>query len=94
MQMEDLTNMVIFCRKTQESFSFRDPIEADFLGSHARQEFLLPQHEVPINHFDLNSTDVITEETMGYLKASQKQSALSHWYLMRRVIPSAVWENW
>ena len=86
--------MVMFCKKMPELFTFRDPIEADFLGSHARQEFLLPQHEVLLTEWDRNVKWIITEETMVFAEASQKQNALSHWYLMRSVIPSAVWENW
>ena len=91
---EDLTNMVIFCRKTNGSFKFKDPIEADFLGSLARKEYLLPQHEVPVQRFLDAPGQVINASSIKTLKAAQRQSKISHWYLMRQVMPAKVWENW
>ncbi|KAL9128441.1 MAG: hypothetical protein Q9217_002874 [Psora testacea] len=84
---EDLTNMVMFCRKTTEPFTFRRPTEADYLLSQARKEHLFPRHEVDLREFNGRSGEIITQASMTTLRASQKQSALSHWYLMRNVIP-------
>lgn len=97
---EDFTNMVLFCRKSAtESFTFRKPTSADFLGTGARKEFLLPQHEIGADTFginvgEINDTRMITKRTMKTLARSQERSRLGHWHVMRGVLPDAVWENW
>lgn len=88
----DFTNMVLFCRKLREPFGFRDPVEADYLGSQARKEHLLPQHEIDANIFD--NGEVIKRSTTWRYETSQKKSALGHWHVMRSVLPDAVWEHW
>ena len=85
--------MVIFCRKQKGSFTFREPIEADFLGSQARQEFLLPRFEITAREFAARGAQIITKESIVHLKRSQKSNARTHWYFMRDVIPARVWET-
>ena len=89
-----MTNMVIFCRKTAEGFTFREPSEADMLGSHARKQYLMPQFEVPGQHFDGRGGMVIDRDTIQKLKESQRENALRHWHYMRDVIPAKVWETY
>lgn len=86
--------MVIFCRKIPGQFKFRDPLEADFLRSHARREYLLPRHEIPAKRFLDSDARVIEKSTIGGLKGAQRNSKISHWYLMRKVLPPVVWEHW
>ena len=90
--------MVLFCRKTPEDFTFREPVEADFLGSPARRQHLKPQHEIPTSYFkagrqhkgEILRRGRITQE----MQESTMASAVGHWYLMRTVLPDVVWENW
>ena len=97
---EDFTNMVLFCRKSADkSFTFRKPTSADFLGTGARREFLLPQHEIDASAFGIDSKDIeetklINKQTIKTLARSQEKSRLGHWHVMRGVVPDAVWENW
>ena len=86
--------MVIFCRKIPGQFKFREPVEADYLGSHARREYLLPRHEIPAKRFLESDARVIEKSSIGELKGAQRSSKISHWYLMRKVLPAVVWENW
>ena len=69
-------------------------MEADFLGSHARREYLLPRHEIQTKRFLESDARMIEKSTMGKLKGAQRSSKISHWYLMRKVLPAVVWENW
>jgi len=88
--------MVIFCTNSNAPITFRDPVEADFLKSGTRKNFLTPKHEVIEEHMS------ITEEDGGYLiknnterfRKWQEASALGHWAVMRTVVPDEVWENW
>ena len=95
MQLEqDMANMVIFCRKTKEPFDFRQPVEADFLGSSARKEFLFPRFEVFASDFMNRAGEILTESSIKRLRASQRHNARTHWHFMRQVIPAKVWETW
>ena len=97
---EDFTNMVLFCRKSSaESFTFREPTSADFLGTGARKDFLLPQHEIAASTFgvdtdEIEESKIIDEKTIKTLARSQEKSRVGHWHVMRGVMPDAVWENW
>jgi hypothetical protein len=91
--------MIFFCRKGNKPFAFREPVEADFLGSLARRELLVPQHEVDIKQFDLEGDNngmpkVLRNGKTSVLDQWQRKSAVGHWEVMRQVIPSIVWENW
>ena len=94
----DFTNVVIFCTKTPGPFKFRVPSEADFLGSRARESYLLPQHEINGVDFERQEGEVdltpIAEGRTQMLDRWQKQGAVGHWSIMRTVLPSVIWENW
>jgi hypothetical protein len=92
----DFTNMVFFCTQSSKAIEFRSPVESDFLGSGARQEHLLPKHEIPAENFQRNGSVLTTTNSSSTkeLEKWQVRSAIGHWKLMRTVIPPAVWENW
>lgn len=95
----DYTNMVLFCRKTPEPFTFRDPVEADFLGSPARRQHLKPRHEIPASYFKTGERrhkgEVLRRGQISReMHESTMASAAGHWYLMRTVLPDVVWETW
>ncbi|KIV85006.1 hypothetical protein PV11_00747 [Exophiala sideris] len=90
---DDFTNMVFFCRKNDKPITFRKPVEADFLGSGARREYMLPQHEIAPETFD-TSVEVLRSGKTKDLEKWQAQSAIGHWKVMRTVLPNAIWENW
>jgi hypothetical protein len=94
----DFTNMVIFCKKTTSTpLSFRNPIKADFLGSKARESFLLPVHEVDTRIFeveDASAAQILRAGNTAAIEAYSLQSAVGHWKIMRTVIPAVIWENW
>ena len=94
--VEDFTNMVMFCRKSNsEAINFRKPASADFLGSGARKDFLMPQLEVDAGTFRVDNAVNITEkQAIKTLARSQEKSRLGHWRVMRNVMPATVWENW
>jgi hypothetical protein len=77
------------------AITFRKPIEADFLGSGARKEFLVPKHELALttDNFELDG-EVLRIGRTRQLGVWHRQSAIGHWKIMRTVMPSAVWENW
>ena len=91
-------------------FTFREPTEADTLGSLARKHYLLPRHEVPVGFFTSREAEERGEgepggwfgwglggwlrEGMSSMERYQQNSAIGHWYIMRRVLPGVVWENW
>ena len=92
----DFTNMVFFCTRSPNAIEFREPVEKDFLGSGARQEHLLPKHEIPAEKFQRDGYVLSTRNSSSAkeLEKWQVRSAIGHWKLMRTVIPPAVWENW
>lgn len=89
----DFTNMVFFCRKTDIPVSFRKPIEADFLASRFRREYLVPKHEIPSSAFEKKG-DILRKGKTKELEKWQAKSAIGHWQVMRTVLPDAVWINW
>ncbi|OTB00291.1 hypothetical protein M426DRAFT_324434 [Hypoxylon sp. CI-4A] len=92
----DFDNVIVFCTKTGDEVTFREPTEADFLGSLARKAYLFPKHEVDQSAFSA------TAEGAGILRVNETeklakwhdQSALGHWAVMRTVLPTHIWENW
>jgi len=103
---DDFSNIVVFCRNSPGPITFRNPIEADFLGSWSRRQHLLPKPESEIQ-FPRHRQGVAGEaqrseshpqvlkagEEKSWLK-QQAESAKRHWHVMRREIPDAVWELW
>ncbi|KAI0443489.1 S-adenosyl-L-methionine-dependent methyltransferase [Xylaria telfairii] len=91
----DFDNVMIFCLKTNDKIRFRKPVEADYLKSISRKQFLVPQHEVPPSAFS-------PREEVGILRSNETeklakwhdQSALRHWDVMRTVIPGEIWNQW
>ena len=90
---EDFTNMVFFCRKQNIPVKFRQPVEADFLGSGSRREYLLPKHEIMPEQF-VREGEVLRSGKTKELEKWHAKSALGHWKVMRTVLPAAVWETW
>ena len=93
MGSEDYTNLVIFCRK-EGSFVFRSPNEIDILDSPARRQYLLPQNEVTNVQEMKEKGQIITRSDTKVYEDLQYRSALGHWHVMRKVLPSIVWESW
>ena len=96
----DFTNMVFFCRHKPASpetaplpINFRNPIEADFLGSDLRRRYMLPQHEILGSEFE-GKGEVLTRRNAQLLEKHQVKSAVGHWSVMRGVLRKGVWENW
>ncbi|KAJ5948836.1 hypothetical protein N7454_002143 [Penicillium verhagenii] len=94
----DFTNMVLFCKKTKDSsLDFRKPTSADYLGSKARESYLLPRHEIDFSLFDTvpnKGRRFLVAKEVKRLDKFQDRAALEHWEIMRKVLPAAVWENW
>lgn len=92
----DLANLAVFCRKDDTPWRFREPLEADFLGSQARRSTIPPRleldpHEVLLR---LHHGDILTVRNMKAVATSQSKGALDHWRVMRKVLPAVVWDNW
>ncbi|EMC93870.1 hypothetical protein BAUCODRAFT_124622 [Baudoinia panamericana UAMH 10762] len=91
---EDFMNLIIFCRNSPGSISFREPTASDYLGSKSRKHYLLPksEYEIPFIHNDTDA--VLTRDKIGQYRKDQEDSAIGHWYIMRKVLPDVVWEMW
>lgn len=89
----DFDNVIVFCTKTDEKVTFREPKEADYLQSLARRAFLLPKHEVDESAFSADVGILRVNETEK-LAEWHDQSALGHWAVMRTVVPNYIWQNW
>ena len=100
----DFSNMVIFCvnpaaKQVAQGFSFRKPIDADFLGTVSRQNYLLPRSDLELQfptqeEMSKERVQNITLATANNFKKEQLKSAERHWKIMREVVPPFVWENW
>ncbi|RKF64378.1 putative spermine spermidine synthase family protein [Erysiphe neolycopersici] len=92
----DFTNMVLFCTNAANEIKFRKPNDADFLESGARQQFLLPKYEVDDSIFAEHETDggLLRKNDTGRFLDWQQENSLSHWSLMRTVLPPTIWEMW
>lgn len=89
--------MVVFCKKSSSPLRFRDAVDADFLGSKSRESYLVPKHEIDaavFEHVEKGGQAVLRAAELARLTKFREQSALSHWTLMRQVLPDRVWENW
>ena len=89
----DFANTVLFCRKQSGPFEFREPKEEDYLGSGAREMALKPQWEMDLKQFDV-SKDIVRKENIQELERWGVKGAEGHWWVMRKVLPNEVWENW
>ena len=98
----DFANLVVICRNSPGSITFRSPKTADYLGSISRKHRLLPKpiQEVPLSL--QGSADpaqgvtgqVLTANEVDIWSNQQMESALKHWRIMRGVMPDAVWDLW
>ncbi|KAI1175895.1 S-adenosyl-L-methionine-dependent methyltransferase [Nemania sp. FL0916] len=91
----DFDNVMIFCLKTDDQITFRNPVEADFLRSVSRMQFLIPKHEVPLSALlPVNEVGILRANETEKLMKWHEQSALRHWDVMRVVLPSQIWNQW
>ena len=90
----DFTNLLFICVKPRNTtITFREPVEADWLGSDARREYMMPKYEVFAEEFEREG-DVLTRANLGVMKRWERESAVGHWRVMRTVVPARVWELW
>jgi hypothetical protein len=98
----DFINMVIFCVKNDHglgkaAINFRDAVEEDYLGSIARRNFLQPQQKLEVKYDFVSKEDggrVMGNADVGELEKFHEDGAVSHWRIMRTVLPAGVWEMW
>jgi len=98
----DFINMVIFCVKNDHGLgkaavNFRDAVQKDFLGSIARRNFLQPQKQLEVKYDFVskeNGGKVMGNADVGELEKFHEDGAVSHWRIMRTVLPEGVWEMW
>ncbi|KAH7112899.1 S-adenosyl-L-methionine-dependent methyltransferase [Dendryphion nanum] len=95
----DFLNMVVFCVKDdggQGKFAiqFRQPDDQDWRGSIARQNFLRPRDELEIVYAVERDGAVMKRKDVGELEKWHREGAVSHWKIMRTVLPDGVWELW
>ena len=90
----NFANYILFCRNTPGPVSFRQPTQADFLGSISRKQHMYPRVEYAVD-FPLRGTDkadeVLVEEAVESWKKEQEESASRHWGIMRVVLPGKIW---
>ncbi len=99
---DDFTNIIIFCSNSPGQITFRRPTKADFLGSKSREHYMLPDArlEIPFPLQKLPTrrqrvrTEALQQGEEQQWAAQQADSAIKHWYVMRKVLPDAVWELW
>ncbi|KAF2492788.1 hypothetical protein BU16DRAFT_620113 [Lophium mytilinum] len=96
----DFVNMVVFCAKNdlgkgRAAIHFREPTEDDFRGSLAKRAHLMPQAKLEIGFgLEVDREKVLKRGETAKLEQFQNKGALSHWRIMRTVLPDAVWEMW
>ncbi|KAF2843232.1 spermine/spermidine synthase family protein [Patellaria atrata CBS 101060] len=93
----DFINMVVFCTKSTEPLTFRYPTENDFRGSMSRREFLYPKPDLEVQFpptVEGKEAKVLKRGGEGEVEKYHQASAVSHWHIMRTVLPDGVWENW
>jgi hypothetical protein len=98
----DFINMVVICVKNDDgkgkkAITFREPKQKDFLGSIARQNFLMPKKELEVMYEYVKPEDggrTMSKTDVGELERYHKEGAVSHWKIMRTVLPEGVWEMW
>lgn len=92
-----MLNLVIFCVNTPAMWplTFREAVEADFLGSVSRRKSLMPKKEMEVAlPTQADGLEVVTEGNVRKWEKEQLEAARRHWRLMRGVVPSVVWETW
>lgn len=99
---DEYMNMVFFCSISPSPLTFRAPIEDDYLNSHLRHFVLssLEKREIPISKIrntrvrskEAEETFVLTDKN-NKLDEWQRDDALEHWKIMRKVLPDVIWET-
>ncbi|TFY78516.1 hypothetical protein EWM64_g5497 [Hericium alpestre] len=97
----EFINMVFFCSPSTKPLTFRTPKESDYLGSHLRAHVFdtLAEREVDVKLIR-GELDVEDEEKWlltdgnNKLGAWQKEGALEHWTVMRKILPEAFWTTY
>ncbi|KAJ8117893.1 hypothetical protein OPT61_g1010 [Boeremia exigua] len=95
----DFINMVIFCVKNdhgmgKKAIGFRKSTSKDWLGSIARRNFLQPRDELEVKFEYEKGAQVMGKADVAELEAYHEEGAVSHWKIMRSVLPAGVWEMW
>jgi hypothetical protein len=95
----DFINMVIFCVKNdhgkgKKAIGFRKATSKDWLGSIARRNFLQPREELEVKFEYEKGGQVMGKADVAELEAYHEEGAVSHWKIMRSVLPAGVWEMW
>ncbi|KAF2014645.1 hypothetical protein BU24DRAFT_423551 [Aaosphaeria arxii CBS 175.79] len=98
----DFINMVVFCVKNdygkgKDAVRFREAGHEDWRGSIARRNFLQPRDDLEIPYVYTKpeeGPEVMRRKDVGELEKYHKQGAVSHWKIMRSVLPDGVWETW
>jgi spermidine synthase len=98
----DFINMVVICVKNdagkgKKAIEFRQPKLKDYLNSLARQNFLMPKDELEVKYDYVKPEDggrMMGKADVGELERYHKEGAVSHWKIMRTVLPAGVWEMW
>ncbi|EDU44404.1 Spermine/spermidine synthase family protein [Pyrenophora tritici-repentis] len=98
----DFINMVVFCVKRdhelgKKAIRFRDATAKDLLGSLARNNFLQPREALEVKYEFVREEEggkVMGNKDVGALEKFHKDGAVSHWRIMRSVLPAGVWEMW
>ncbi|KAI9672636.1 MAG: ssk1 response regulator receiver [Alyxoria varia] len=82
----DFANIVLFCKKSDKSWGFRPTVEADFLRSEARRQFLVPKHKINVNKLcaGLGEDNIVRDGNTAILESTQAKSAMDHWKIMRQ----------
>jgi hypothetical protein len=98
----DFINMVVFCvkhdgGKGRAALTFRAATDDDIMGSIARRNYLQPRDELEIMYEYVPGArggKVMGRADVGELEKFHKEGAVSHWRIMRTVLPDGVWEMW
>lgn len=98
----DFINMVVFCVKNdggkgKDAIRFRAATDADMMGSLARRNYLQPREELEIAYEYVPAAKggrEMKRADVGELEKFHKEGAVSHWRIMRTVLPDGVWEMW
>ncbi|KAF2758425.1 spermine/spermidine synthase family protein [Pseudovirgaria hyperparasitica] len=95
----DFINMVVFCTNAPDGSNlvFREPNSNDWKGSVARRNYLYPRPDLEIK-YEFKGAEatakLLRKGETAELERHQNEAAISHWRIMRTVLPAGVWENW
>lgn len=98
----DFINMVVFCLKNdggkgKQALKFRAATDRDIMGSLARRSYLEPKPKSEIKYEYVSKEaggKEMTRADVGELEKYHEAGAVSHWRIMRTVLPDGVWEMW